>query len=147
MERPAANEAPSGGLEWQRTEGELKPPLAGIEGDGEQERLSQLGEVPKLKAPWPPLKPVAVTPFLELKAAYLAERTEWDGWLYSPKQLEDIGELIEACGLTAPAWAQLLGAIAGLDAAKYIQFRLWRSSGQPEPKGKVAGAVPPPEGR
>ena len=120
-----------GGLEFDPQSGANIPP------DMEEDELGEvmgakMDAAPPPKPGWVPLEPVAVTPVLELKAAFLAEKTGWDGWLYTEKQMASIERLIENCGLAAPAWLQLIGAIGLLDAAKYGEYRIWKAGGSVE---------------
>ena len=137
------------GPEFERTPGEFAPPLSGAQQAAAQEEvaISPPGE-PLPKQGWVPLKPVAVIPILRLEGDYLSWRTGWQGWCYSEPDLQAMGELIEELGITAPAWAQLFGAIVGLHGAKFICYKDWVHRGEPGKKGgEVVGAVPPPEGR
>jgi hypothetical protein len=95
-----------------------------------------------------PLKPVAVMPILEVKNEALAiiSKSSIEFWQYSPQERADIEEIIAACGITAPAWLQLAGAIAGRDVAKFAELRLLKGKATGTSAG-IVGAEPPPEGR
>ena len=134
-------------LRFETKEGEHEPPITGEEKTTPvEEGLKERVERPSREG-WVPLKPVAVTPILRLEGDFLAWRTGWPLWAYSERELQDIGELIDACGVTAPAWAQLIGALGGLHAAKFTAFKIWVRQGSPGAKEEVKGAMPPPEGR
>ena len=125
-----------------------KPPLAGIE--EEPPIPEQLGAIPGGQAGrpgWMPVMPVAVFPILRVKNEALAIITRSDiaFWEYGPKDEEDIGKLIESCGLTAPAWAQLFSALVARDAAKFVELRFLKRRGAGQ--GEAPGSIEPPEGR
>lgn len=129
-------------------EGEpLKPPLEGIP---EEEEVSPPKEILEGveakpgKPGWIPLKPVAVMPALEVKNELLAvvTKSEIEFWSYTPQERSDIEEIISTCGITAPAWLQLIGAIAVRDAAKFAELRITKRRGLKEKEGGV-GSTPP----
>lgn len=143
------------GLEFEPEDQERPPPLkpgaeGGKEGGGGEGGFEEAIRPPEREVPkpgWIPLKPVAVTPVLRLEGDVLTWRTGWKGWQYSERDLADIGELIDACGIMAPAWAQLMGALAGLHAAKFAAYRDWKRRGSPGKEELPTGALPPPEGK
>ena len=110
-------------------EGQVRPPLEGVPEEAPM-GPSRLAPEAIGKPGWPPLKPVAVMPILRGKNEYWVYRTGWSAFHYTEKEEADISELIEACGITAPAWAQLLGAIVGRDAMKFVEWRALRASGK-----------------
>lgn len=99
------------------------------------------------KPGWLPLKPVAIMPILDIKNEIFTARLNYD-WSYTEQERTDISELIDACGITAPAWAQLAGAILGRDAAKFAAYRVNRGRDDGTLTGdKIVGHKDPPGGR
>ena len=129
-------------------EGEpLKPPLEGIPEEEEatlpQEKPEGVEAKPG-KPGWIPLKPIAVMPALEVKNELLAvvTKSEIEFWSYTPQERSDIEEIISTCGITAPAWLQLIGAIVVRDAVKFAELRVTKKSGVKGKEGEV-GSTPP----
>lgn len=129
--------APASGIRTSRRRPtEYRPPLArDEEGEGlpatpEELRLEQAEEKLRTAARGKiPIVPGAVRLPLRFEGEFLAVTTGWDGWRYSDEDLEDIVELVQACGLEASPAIQLIACLSGVHAAKLAAFAAWKKKG------------------
>ena len=108
----------------QDKEGEGVPPTAEelqVEKAEQKLRTAAGGKIP--------IVPGAVRLPLRFEGEFLAVTTGWDGWRYSDEDLEDIVELVQACGLEASPAMQLVACLAGVHAAKLAAFAAWKKKG------------------
>lgn len=128
---------PSSGIKTtRRRPTETRPPLArDEEGDelpptSEELRLEQ--EEQKLRTAARgkiPIVPAAVRLPLRFEGQFLSVTTGWEGWIYSEEELDDIVELVQACGLEASPVMQLISVMSGYHAAKLAAFAAWKKKG------------------
>lgn len=135
-EREISRAPSSGIITTRRRATDSEPPLAKYrEGEAEgyspeELRVEQAEEKLRTAARGKiPIVPGAVRLPLRFEGEFLSVTTGWDGWRYSDEDLEDIVELVQACGLEASPAMQLVACLAGVHAAKLAAFAAWKKKG------------------
>lgn len=101
--------------------GGLSPEDLRVEQEEQKLRTAARGKIP--------IVPGAVRLPLRFEGEFLAVTTGWEGWRYSDEDLEDIVELVQACGLEASPAIQLIACLSGVHAAKLAAFAAWKKKG------------------
>ena len=115
---------------------EIEPPLSSAD-EGKEPSVEEIE--PARVTGKVPLKPGVVKPLLRFQGAVVADVTGYPGWMYTEEDLQEIGELIELCGWTMDPRIQVVASLAGLNAAKFTAFQLWKRRGRPGDLKKASG--------
>lgn len=117
--------------EFQRVEGEFKPPLTETEPSEELSSEETGGKSPleTMKGGALPIHPALPKLFLSVEGNILAELTHYEGFRYTEQELQYASEIICALGLNLDPRIQALVAIMGLHMEKFGGYMAWRRGG------------------
>lgn len=119
----------SAGIKIERTEGEIRPPLATMAGEeAKPEEEIKAKSIPLGKIP---ISPAIIKPPLRLEGMMLSEVTGYPGWMYTEEDLEEYAELIAQLGLEMSPVFQVLIGLLTLHGAKFMAMTVWKKSGRP----------------
>lgn len=130
------------GIKIERTEGEIRPPLAGSEKPEGIPSEGGEGEIaPKKITDRIPISSAIIKPPLRLEGLVLSELTGWQGWCWTEEDLEEYAQLIAQLGLELSAAMQVVIGLVTLHGAKFMAFQAWKKSGRPGDLKKRTGEI------